>query len=1462
MDFDFDGALKAGARPEDIVSFLKEQGYTKFDFDGAAKAGYSPAAMVNALREHQLNPPDTSYSSAFLRSLADPVQTFGTTAHVLGADNVGPAINQLGQSMAPKNYEGSKFQWDDPTTYGELPRAAVEQTGQLIGSLASKAAGAALGGAIGSIAGPVGAGAGALAGGFGSAALFNAMQVLGPVAIERAKNNGRTSPNEDDIKAALATAVASGAIDAATLGGGKAASGLVSALVRRFATEGAGEGAQEYVQMVGESAGTDKGLSIDHDRAINAGIVGGFTGGMVEGGQRGLRAAGGAVSGAVNERRAGEDLRAYQAETAGWTQAYQQAAERARRADPNVDPETLHQFATQQAEQSGATPPTFDKLSPEAQNGMAELAALQMYQARREAETVGIGRPNLDPRPSVVFKGVMDQMASELKNTGKLLKARGLLDDTQHARFTAFVEEARRHNRNAGDNAAGMDFYPTLREQVRQMGLPQSWENTILAQGAVLDVASQNSLENRAKGFLERHAGAIHAGLGALGGFAMGGPVGGVAGGALGNQIANTLGRGATAMTLRAMDERLGNRLPPILQRQQTIENFANRHGLQAATTPGDLMAIQRDLQQGVQGPPQGPMAPLNTLNQGLQAQQAQETARAQALAEAIRAQTGAPRLPGWAQGIAQFSGLHPVEVTQRVSELANANPELQQVLQAAEQGSGHIPLDVMKVLTDHLQNQGYQQTQLPPQARPGPTASGTAPQQAQVQVDRNGQPIRNQTTYNATVQAAQDARNQVAQQNPALQAVATTIGNARSQPEKQAIMRQFLAGVPASDRARVEAILAPLTGFGPLEATPTPGGPQTPPTGPTRAPGGMSPRSPRQAPGADPLGVDMTRRSRLVAGAEAMGDGRRFKHDWTTPGERRALRRSIGALAPEEEVGPPIAPPAQGHNGGPALEEAPLHPDHAARLAHEDAAAEVQRVATNLFSGLSMTPAETQVLLPTKLDKLAAGEGAKKRNRSGVEVADNELMPEREAAGMPVFEGYTPETSSKIADLLYKEALYHLSKTGSALGWYDTKLKTSLSIMAQEFPELASDLNAASTFKAILAITSNGLNVVSNFDTASRVYASIRERIRNGDYSIPEDFPLHGKTAPAQAVAFKTWNTLLREMGIADLQTFLTTKYRVREIERMGRELTGDPKFEVGGEGKNELVYGAAVLGPKIGNGFLSNLFGKYDMTTMDRWFMTTISRLAGTMVLRDNAETTRMKADRLSKALAGIQQLPDIAPYLKISDDVIARAALGDVEATIDVANALWTIDNRQGFPRVKNQKRVNLTNGKGYYPDTAKNPEKNETSVTFDQMLPVGAQSDLIRKAAKRLIEGFEGERALAPTGPEHRKWLRSIMDKVVGRLNSAGIPITHADLQAVIWFPEQRYWQRYLGVGTAKTDADYEDGAVIHAIKNGLEANVRAVYARQGYSPSEIEGLINRRKELMKNLKLDDDGETDA
>jgi len=218
--------------------------------------------------------------SAFVESIGRPLENMGESFESFGFNGVANALK--GAITEPENYvsAGQRFMEPAPDeaqfmgfAWQYAPRAAVEQVGQAIGAIGTRAVGAAAGGAV---AGPPGA----IAGGFVGPAIFGAAQVIGPVAKERAKNNGREVPNNSDLVAATLTAIGSGSLDAIGaryLPGGDKATGK---FFKRVASSFVGEGVltetpQSFIEQIGSTAGTEKGLNINVKQAVGEGLIGG-----------------------------------------------------------------------------------------------------------------------------------------------------------------------------------------------------------------------------------------------------------------------------------------------------------------------------------------------------------------------------------------------------------------------------------------------------------------------------------------------------------------------------------------------------------------------------------------------------------------------------------------------------------------------------------------------------------------------------------------------------------------------------------------------------------------------------------------------------------------------------------------------------------------------------------------------------------------------------------------------------------------------------------------------------------------------------------------------------------------------------------------------------------------------------------------------------------------------------------
>jgi len=227
---------------------------------------------------------------AIKQSIDQPLEAMGETAEVLGASGLGGTLR--GAIEGPEDYVPASQRFMEPQE-GEfqvagfapqfLPRAIVEQAGQIGGAILTRAGGMAIGGLAGSALGPKGTAAGAVAGAFIGPALFEMGQIVGPVARERAANQGREEPTTDDLAWAWATAGASGALNAVGAkyipGGDKLTGSLAKRISTAIAGEGSTEGAQAVVQQTGQTFLTEQGFEIKPKEIVGETIIGGGAGG-------------------------------------------------------------------------------------------------------------------------------------------------------------------------------------------------------------------------------------------------------------------------------------------------------------------------------------------------------------------------------------------------------------------------------------------------------------------------------------------------------------------------------------------------------------------------------------------------------------------------------------------------------------------------------------------------------------------------------------------------------------------------------------------------------------------------------------------------------------------------------------------------------------------------------------------------------------------------------------------------------------------------------------------------------------------------------------------------------------------------------------------------------------------------------------------------------------------------------
>jgi len=385
------------------------------------------------------------------------------------------------------------------------------------------------------------------------------------------------------------------------------------------------------------------------------------------------------------------------------------------------------------------------------------------------------------------------------------------------------------------------------------------------------------------------------------------------------------------------------------------------------------------------------------------------------------------------------------------------------------------------------------------------------------------------------------------------------------------------------------------------------------------------------------------------------------------------------------------------------------------------------------------------------------------------------------------VIEGPDPKTDEILSRAIATEIKAALEKSSrNASDWYTRKVEEALTIAALMHPEIATDPVAEMGFTAALAITSQGETVPSNVRLADPIYRHFRETGR---------FPttVQAKNGPAMAANFKKLNELLDARGPEGTREFLHSRFTVGDLKKAG--------YPIGGENVSTVVYGSAILGPKIGGGFFQNLNRNYSPVTMDLWFMRAWGRISGTLVGNTNPESLAKQKDRLTTALeADGRKVPK------------TKAALDKVAEEITAAHERDFRTNRKQFD----------------------SGEKTKSELTY---------------AAERYLIGLNGINEQPRSGSD-RIWMRERVARAQELLRQEGISLTAADLQAVWWYPEKDLYAKLGGRDSEAINVDYAGALSDLARSKGIDDDTitravgsldqRSGSARTGDDGRAIEG----------------------
>ena len=1483
-------------------------------------------SQTAAQQQQQDDGKDRSFGSAFAQGLDAPLENLATTARAVGYGGTADFLSGL--TDAPQNYESASSQFinqdGEGYKFGYLPRAAVEQAGQFAGSLATRVAGAGAGAAIGSLVPGAGTVGGAAVGGFAGPAIFEGLQLLGPVALERAKNNGRETPNKEDWIGAIATATTSGSLNAIAPG--------LSGFLKRVVVEAGTEGLQSIIQQTGETAATDAGLDVNLKQAGGEGIIGGVSVGVVDApiaATRIFTSKGEVVdpeSLSSQEKRAAADVARMLRSVAG-TDGYnlkdvstgdksaKAALEAVRgqivqniknlssldgireRLDPKkaasldqlleqINPATSAVAAGKTKVARSVTEEQFaaiKRLLPPTKEAGELLNALRMsnittelfqkgqkggisqytdvflptkmdggYSISRGIQNaafgpaafltdgttlgIGVGGRVIDKvtgRRSIIDRFVRKNENKEgLADPGgpSLLALKELQKKLEQQKLDASKQETLELNRalyDEGVDPAGLDGTMDKASPEAQMMLalevntpdgrfgPDRTTINSAVQAIIDNPDSPKALVKAAETYLTniRDGGKIPKLtplIQAVKREIKNNPE--VYGRTRASQLSQGPAFSGNAPTPLTVSDGSVNTSSPAYQAgiQRNLTRVDNQRALlnanptipavekaqlneslnrlrQPLTNP--VVAVQQEIQRlselGVDpasidlvlSPIQEAVTSQQRQAQGLQTptESTQRPALETVTPAPAEAQTEAPA------ALTQPAPSDPVSMTVRanlltrtVQEIAEGNMTPSQVeilLSQLEQSYPGIKAEVEAIIGSQQQQQQQQPAlQLTPDMQVQPPLQLT--------------PEMRQGLQKPTPEAVLE----ILQRNPYRQQQPTIEDDTKFDMEPPAI--PALSQEDAFDYRMQHQPTRPEDGAAPLWDM-TGNGEVFPDD--IYGPNGLryygNPNSQADRESYDVISSVMGDPDAEVTIYRAVPDEADI--DTINAGDFVTLSRTYAEQHAEGGYGPmgqdsgkilsKVVKVKEVFSDGNDLNEFGYFPSADLRLDQEPPALQMPEIVRG---------ETTNIMMPNDLG--SAFTFARDNNfRTGrdlkLELQQRSLDRQKEE-GIDLTQ-VNEENVPRLADHVFNDAIEALKNNENAIGWYDRTVTKALETLGEIYPEILTNPENKLQFIWALAVTSNGTKVDKNFELAADAYDHLQ---RTGRFPAKIGIGDAAKQIDGGLAQYHTMLTKFQgnHQALAD---FMISQLPVRDVEQQYG-------VKISGEGKGTIVRGASILGPKIGNGFFSNLYGHFDALTMDRWLMRTVGRMRGTLV-KINKPMIKQKQGEIGQIMkdASPEQMKQLRAIFKPLGVKLGK------NLSIDEKNYLSAVIAKQST----NEKWRNNLNG-------------------------VSRDLRLVGNALAKYLDG----QVEAPAGAKERDFIREVFKQALDRLNDdprvsriSNAGLTMSDLQALLWYPEKRLYD------TAKTPAGEES---------------------RGYSDDEAPDYANAARKLVEARKANSSG----
>ena len=435
-----------------------------------------------------------------------------------------------------------------------------------------------------------------------------------------------------------------------------------------------------------------------------------------------------------------------------------------------------------------------------------------------------------------------------------------------------------------------------------------------------------------------------------------------------------------------------------------------------------------------------------------------------------------------------------------------------------------------------------------------------------------------------------------------------------------------------------------------------------------------------------------------------------------------------------------------------------------------------------------------------------------------------------------------TDADKESIATIMAAEAEVALARDGNALGWYDAKFRAAKSLIGLIRPEILNNPEHDAVFDYALAVTSNGVAVMQNFEYALKQYDYW---VENGKF----DEIGYGKSTGAMEAHFALYNALTDMMKSGDykrpkrldnyppeaigvdIEHFLDRDIKIRDLINDPvlsgiAEKSGVSLESLGSqEKKDTVVKMSTIIGSKIGGGFYQNLRGNYDTLTMDMWWMRFFNRITGNPFKTPQDKTQLKNYNQfLEEITVNRANLTDIEKRLlkeardnignvPLRRDMVARTTQRMDQRIIDLAKEYSVIRNRY-YNSVSNQGVVDGMTAEERAVIRRRNREQNN--------LLVKPRSVLLADSIKRNFVDIGQD---TPRSATDRELMRETTQMAIRKLEQRGVvpkgALTNADFQAVMWFHEKELLDK---LGARKGNGqqnDFVDSAIEALRKEGID-----------------------------------------